>query len=233
MTFKKQDFVEINFTGKTKDNTIFDSNIEKDIKEGSLKSPSKPFVFCLGEGMFLKGIEDFLIGKDVGEYSVELEAKDAFGLRDSKQVQIVPIKVFTAQKINPYQGLVLNFDGKMGKVLSVSGGRVIVDFNHVLAGKDVTYKIEVLRKLEKKEEKTKSLINFFLRQDFPFEIKDKKLILKAPEQAGKFLILFKDKFKEILDLDLEVEEEKSAEKKEVPKVEKKAEEVSKEEVKKE
>src|SRR3989344_5391232 len=60
-------------------------------------------------------------------------------------LKMIPIKVFFQHKINPVQGAMLNFDGKMGKVLSVSGGRVLVDFNHPLAGKDVIYEVNVKR----------------------------------------------------------------------------------------
>ena len=43
---------------------------------------AEPFIFCLGEGMFLPGIEDFLIGKEIGEYEVELPPEKAFGKRN-------------------------------------------------------------------------------------------------------------------------------------------------------
>ena len=156
--------------------------------------------------MFLKGIDDFLIGKDIKEYKIELLNEKAFGNRDSKLVQMIPMKIFKEQKVNPVPGAMFNFDGKIAKVLTVSGGRIMVDFNHPLAGKTVIYNIKVLRKVDDLNEKAKTLIDFFTKKYFKFEIKDKTITIHADKQFSQFLILFKDKFKEILDLDLEVRE---------------------------
>jgi len=206
MSFQLGDFIEIEFTGKTKEGQIFDSNIKEDVEKAKINIPAKPFVFCLGQGMFLKGIEDFLIGKDEGEYNIELPPEKAFGDRDTKLIQIIPTKVFTEQKTNPVQGAVFNFDGRMGKVLTSSGGRVIVDFNNPLAGKEVHYKIKVLRKVEGLDEKIKAFNNFLFKKDFKFEVKEKKLVIEADKQFAKFIGLFKDKYKEIFDLELEIKE---------------------------
>ena len=67
MPLQKKDFIEIEFTGKTKEGEVFDSNMESDLKKAKLDLNFKPFVFSLGEGMFLKGVDDFLVGKDIGE----------------------------------------------------------------------------------------------------------------------------------------------------------------------
>lgn len=233
MTLQKKDFIEIEFTGTVKDTgEIFDSNIKKDVEkmhEGHDHSQEKhdmsvkPFVFSLGEGMFLQGVDDFLVGKnsEAKEYEIDLTPEKAFGLRDSKLVQVIPIKVFYTQRINPVPGAVFNFDGRLGKILSVNGGRVMTDFNNMLAGKNVHYKIHVKRKVTDINEKVKALLDFFFRQEFKFEVKDKKLFVEVSEKDSKqkglsqFLLLFKDKFKEILDLDLEVNELSIENKKEI------------------
>jgi len=206
MTLNKNDFIEIKFTAKTKDGEIFDSNIKEDLEKINSDIKPKPFIFCLGQSMFLKGVEDFLIGKDIGEYTIEVKPKDAFGNRDPRLVQLIPIKVFNEQKVNPFPGAMFNFDGRVAKVLSVSGGRVIVDFNNPLAGKDVIYYIKVLRKIEDLNEKIKAFNEFIFKRDFKFEIKEKKLVIQVEKQAKQFVELFKDKFKEIFSLDLEVKE---------------------------
>jgi len=220
MTLKKKDFIEIEFTGKIKDGEIFDSNIKGDLEKTNLNVEPKPLIFCLGEGMFLKGIDDFLIGKDVGMHKIELQPEKAFGNRDSKLVQMMPMKIFNEQKINPVPGIMFNFDNRIAKILTVSGGRVMVDFNNPLAGKIVVYNIKVLRKVDDLNEKIKALIEFFTKRDFKFEIKDKKLIIHAEKQFSQFLNLFKNKFKEILELNLEikeVEEEKNKPSSKTPK----------------
>jgi len=206
MTFKKKDFIEIEFTAKIKEGDIFDSNIKEDLKGRDLKEEPKPFIFSLGEGMFMQGIEDFLIGKEVGEYKIELTSDKAFGKRDAGLVQMMPIKIFAEQNINPLPGIMFNFDGRIGKILTVTGGRVLVDFNNPIAGKDVEYKVKVLRKVEDLNEKVKALIEFFFKRDLKFEIKEKKLILEVEKPMKQFIEMFKEKFKEILDLDLEVKE---------------------------
>ena len=64
MAFQKKDFIEIEFTGKVKDGEVFDSNIKENLEklhEGhDHEVKTNPLIFCLGEGMFLKGIDDFL-----------------------------------------------------------------------------------------------------------------------------------------------------------------------------
>jgi len=206
MTLKKKDFIEIKFTAKIKEGDIFDSNIKEDLKRRDIKTEPKPFIFSLGEGMFLKGVEDFLIGKDIGEYNIELSPEKAFGKRDANLVQMMSIKIFAEQNVNPIPGVMFNFDGRIGKVLTVTGGRVMVDFNNPIAGKDVEYKVRILRKVEDINEKTKALIDFLFKRDLKFEIKEKKLTIEVEKPMKQFIEMFKDKFKEILSLDLEVRE---------------------------
>jgi FKBP-type peptidyl-prolyl cis-trans isomerase 2 len=206
MPFQKNDFLEIEFTGKIKDGEVFDSNIAEELKKLNSNQQAKPFVFCLGQDMFLAGIEDFLLGKDIGKYEIDLQPEKAFGLRNPSLIQMIPLKVFIEHQINPIPGAVLTFDNKLGKVLTVSGGRIMVDFNNPLAGKEVIYKINVLRKVEDINEKVSSLNEFLFRRSFKFEIKDKKLILETEKGFKSFVELFKDKFKEMLELELEVKE---------------------------
>jgi len=206
MKLNKKDFIEIEFTGRIKDGEIFDSNIKEDLKKANLKIESKPFIFCLGEKMFFKAIDDFLIGKDIGEYKIELPPEKAFGKRDPKLIQMMPMKIFVQHKVNPIPGTMFDFDGRIAKILTVSGGRVMVDFNNPIAGKDVVYKIKVLRKLEDINEKIKAFIDFLFKRDLNFEIKDKKIIIEVEKSMIKFVEMFKDKFKDIFDLELEVKE---------------------------
>jgi len=204
---QQKDFVEIEFTGKIKDGDIFDSNIKEDLEKANINVKAKPFIFRIGEGMFLKGVEDFLIGKEFGKkYELELTPENAFGNRNSKLIQIMPIKIFMQQKINPVPGAVFNFDGRIAKILSVSGGRVIVDFNNPMAGKTVFYRVNPLRKVEDLNEKIESFINFLFKRDLKFEVKDKKIIIEVEKAMVKFVELFKEKFKDIFDMNLEVRE---------------------------
>ena len=213
MELKKNDFVEMDFTARVKNtDEIFDSNIREDLKKARLNIEPKPLIFSLGSGMFLKGIDDFLIGKSIGKYSLELSPEKAFGFRNSKLIQIIPSRVFREQKLNPVQGMMFNFDGRVAKILSVSGGRIIADFNNPIAGKTVIYDLNVKRKIEDMNEKAKAFIDFLFRKDLKFEINNEKITLNVESSLVKFVELFADKFKEILGLKLEVKEEKTEKK---------------------
>ena len=214
MKLKKKDFIEIEFTGKVKDGEIFDSNIEKDLKKINPDAKAKPFIFCLGEGMFLKGVEDFLIGKDIGEYEIELPPEKAFGKRDSKLIQMIPAKTFKEHKLNPVSGFMFNFDGRLGKVLTVSGGRVMVDFNNPIAGKDVVYKIKILKKIDDLNEKIKAFNEFLFKRELKFKVEGKRISIEVEKPMIKFIEVFGEKFKDVFGLNLEVKEiEKKAPKK--------------------
>ena len=222
MTLQKKDFIEIEFTGIIKDTgDIFDSNIKEEldklhVSQGHKNDHShetKPLIYCLGEGMFLGGVDDYLVGKEIGKHKIELSSEKAFGKRLRELVKMIPIKVFFQHKINPVQGTALNFDGKMGKVLSVSGGRVLVDFNHPLAGKEVIYEINVKKIIQDIEEKIKAFNSFIFKQDFKFAVAqdNKKVIYEIPEsdkQLKIFVGIFKEKFKEIFGMELEIKEDK-------------------------
>jgi len=239
MVLKNKDFVEIDFTARTKEGEVFDSNIKSELEKlhhgHEHKVEAKPFIFSLGQEMFVKGVDEFLIGKESGEYEIVLTPEKAFGKRDPKLIQMTSAKVFKEQKLNPFPGATFNFDGRIGKVLTVSGGRIMIDFNGPLAGKDVIYKVKVNRVLTDLNEKIKSFIDFLFRKDFKFEVKEKTLIIHVDKGMKQFIELFKDKFKEIFNLDLKVEEKeekKEAEKKKEIKDTKKSEPKSEKKIEK-
>ena len=216
----QKDFIEIEFTGKRKDGEIFDSNIKEDLQKANLNTPAKPFIYAIGEDMFLKSVDDFLIGKETGkDYELELAPEKAFGKRNPQLIKVVPLRIFKQQQTPPYPGMMFNFDNQIGKIISVSGGRIITDFNNPLAGKTVIYKIKVKRKVTDLKEKASAMIEFFVKKELPIEIKEKKLIIEADPKFAQFFNLFKDKFKELLDLEIEVVDKIGKE--EVKKVEKK------------
>ena len=73
-------------------------------------------------------------------------------------VQLVPMKEFKKQGMTPFPGMKIQSEGNTGKILTVNGGRVKVDFNHELAGKDLVYDVEVTEIIADEEEKIKSMI---------------------------------------------------------------------------
>ena len=216
-TTKKNDFIAFEFIANVKDGDVFDTNITDEAKKLGYKEEVKPSKVCVGQKMVVSGLDKALEDKEIGkEYTIELSPKDAFGNRDSSLIRTYPLKAFHARQINPQPGMVLALDNSLAKVISVSGGRVIIDMNNPLSGKNVVYKIKILNKIEELKEKAEALIDFLYHQPFEFELKDKEIIIKAPKQIEKLILIYKDKFKEILDLELKFAEAemKKSEKKE-------------------
>ncbi|MEK6840590.1 MAG: FKBP-type peptidyl-prolyl cis-trans isomerase [Nanoarchaeota archaeon] len=213
MPLNRKDFIEIEFTGKVKGGEVFDSNTRENLEkmhEGhNHPIEAKPFIFCLGEHMFLDAVDEFFIGKpDKPEtYEIELKPEQAFGKRDPALVKMIPLRVFKEHGTNPVPGTMLNFDGRIGKSLTVSGGRVMIDFNNPLAGKTVIYNIAVKRKIADINEKISAVNEFLFKRDFKFTVDGKKLLIKIEKKEKdmkKIMEMFTEKFKEILDMDLEV-----------------------------
>jgi len=213
---KKNDFVEIKFTGKVKDGEIFDTNIAEDAKKIDLKLDSKPLIVCIGHDMLIKGFDNALAGKQVGKkHEIELEPKEAFQERKRELVRLMPLKLFTEKNINPRQGMTLALDNTLVKIVSVSGGRILVDFNNPLAGKIIIYDFTITRKVEDINEKVNAIIEFFLKgQKLDFEIKDKKIVFKAQEFYKPLVEELNKRFKDILSFEMVLESEKTEEKKE-------------------
>ncbi|MDP2946839.1 MAG: peptidylprolyl isomerase [Nanoarchaeota archaeon] len=204
----KNDFVEIEFTGKIADSgEVFDTNIKEDAKKANPDIKNiKPFVLSVGHLMLPSGFDEDLIGKEAGKnYRVELNPEKAFGIRNSQLVRMIPTKLFHEQKINPERGMQLALDGQLVKVLSSSGGRTLVDFNNPLAGKNVSYEYKINRVVTDEKEKIDSLQEFLFRRKFDFEKKDEKIIFKVEKQFEPFVKLFGPKFEEVIGMKVEVE----------------------------
>jgi FKBP-type peptidyl-prolyl cis-trans isomerase 2 len=212
MEIKQGDFVEIEFIGKIIEGDIFDTNIAEELKKLGRENQEIIKSICIGEGMLLKSIDDFLIGKDLGKYTLSLPPEKAFGVRKKELIKTMPISVFNSSQQKPQVGMLFTFDNMIGKISAVSGGRVVVDFNNQLSGKNVYYELNVKSIITEENEKIKSLMNYFFRKELPFKVKDKKLVIEAEKNYIDFILLFKDTFKKILNLDLEMIEMKNKEK---------------------
>jgi len=163
---KKGDFVEIDFVGRIKNGPIFDLTREDVAKKNNLYKESinyKPLIICIGARNVIPGLDDELIGKELGkEYTIEINCEGAFGKKDQRLIKIVNINLFRKNKIEPVPGLQVNVDNLIGIIRSVAGGRVIVDFNNPLAGRVLVYEIKINKKIKDIVEKIKSCIQFNL-----------------------------------------------------------------------
>ena len=110
-----------------------------------------PLQFQLGAGSVLPAFEQAVLGMAPQETkSITVAAKDAFGLKNEDLLMTVSRQGFADQPIAPGMILGMNMekDGQQHKipatVLSVDAETVTVDFNHPLAGQDITYQITLL-----------------------------------------------------------------------------------------
>lgn len=162
MALQKQDFIEIEYVGTVDDNILFDTTSAEAAKKHGVyneKAAYRPTIICIGESQVVPGLDEFLGGKEVGkQYMVKVPSEKGFGKKDVKLIRLVPMHIFQGQNIKPMPGLQLNIDGVRATVLRVSGGRIMVDFNHPLAGKDLTYEIAVKRKVTDQKEQIASYI---------------------------------------------------------------------------
>jgi len=176
---KKGDFIEISFIGRIKgNNQIFDLTEEEVAKKNNLHNPNfkyGPRRICVGENHIIRGLDEKLIDKEVGRsYILEIDMDEAFGRKDSKLVKIMNLQNFKDKGVNPFPGLQITADNRLGTIRSVAGGRVVVDFNHPLSGKDLVYEITILRKIEDNLKKLKILIlNELGIQKEKYKINDK------------------------------------------------------------
>ena len=176
MTIKKGDFIELDFTATLiDDGAIFDTTNPDDAERAGMicdhdhdhghghghthitRDDFKPVKICVGEGQVLPGLDEQLVGLNIGDHDILLGEDNAFGKKDSKLLKLMPMSAFKKQKINPFIGLTVDMDGSRGVVRSVSGGRVIVDFNHPLSGKAVKYEIKIKRKIDDLKERVEAI----------------------------------------------------------------------------
>lgn len=163
MAINEGDFIKLEFTGRTKETgNVFDTTIEEVAEEAGIKVEDKvygPIPIIVGGGHLLKGIDEAIIGMEEGEKKhIELTPEEGFGERDPKLVQLVPMKEFKKQNIKPYVGMNITVEGHNGRIQSISGGRVRLDFNHELAGKNLEYDVEIKEIIQDDEDKIKSMI---------------------------------------------------------------------------
>lgn len=163
MAVKKGDFIRLDYTGKIQETgDVFDTTDKDVAKEAGILVENKsygPIPVVVGGSHVLKGLDEALIGmKEGDEKTVEITPEEGFGLRDPKLMQLIPMSEFRKQGMKPEVGMAISSDGVTGIIRSVSGGRVRVDFNHELAGKNLQYNVKVIKIIKEDIDKVKSMI---------------------------------------------------------------------------
>ncbi len=188
---KEKEFVEIDYTGYDQEGNVFDTTRKEDELNPDPNKNYKPITICLGEGHILEGLDKKLIGKEIGKHDIKLKPEEAFGKKDPKNLKLMPMKAFKGQGVQPYSGLQLTIDNKPGTVRSVSGGRVIMDFNHPLSGQIVEYNVNIKRKVEDKKEQVQSVLALAGVKYKEVNAEEDKATVKLeqdiPEQYNKLL----------------------------------------------
>ena len=181
MALQEGDFVRIRYTGRI-GGDVFDTTDEEIAKEEDIYNQMTeygPVTIRLGSHHILAGLEEELIGKEVGtEGEVEIPPEKAFGEHDENEVRSFPVTQFREK---PEPGMRVSIEGREGMVISVIGRRAVVDFNHPLAGKSVHYTYSIVEKVEDQAEQIRGLIRIFARRnDIDLRITDGTVELELP-----------------------------------------------------
>jgi FKBP-type peptidyl-prolyl cis-trans isomerase 2 len=108
-----------------------------------------PLVFKFGSGEVFSRIEQEIVGLDPGaEREFMLEPEEAFGEFDDSRVLQVPLEEFPKGK-QLKKGTLLKVEVKPGQkglcfVGDIQDDHFVLDFNHPLAGRTLTYRIRIL-----------------------------------------------------------------------------------------
>ena len=145
-----------------------------------------PMSYQLGSGRLIKGLEDGLKTCEVGKTTtVEVAPDQAYGARDAKNIETLPMQEFRKNKVDPEVGLVITYKNRRGIVTYVGGGRIRVDFNHALAGKKLRYEVIVQKVAKTPEDRIRGII----QMDYPTSltwdvtVKGDEATVQVPEQV--------------------------------------------------
>ncbi|NYS25431.1 peptidylprolyl isomerase [Rhodobacteraceae bacterium 2376] len=135
---KSGDTVRFHYTGTLEDGSVFDSSDGRD-----------PLEFKLGEGQIIPGLEQAIEGMSSGEQkTVTIPADQAYGPYQPQARQgipreqipdHIPLEIGTRLQVQTPDGNPMPVT-----VAEVSDEVVVLDANHPLAGKDLTFAVEVV-----------------------------------------------------------------------------------------
>lgn len=130
--------MKVHYHGKLADGSTFDSSANRE-----------PLEFKIGSGMVIKGFDDGVTGMAVGDKkTIFIPAIDAYGELNPEQILSFPIERFPPD-LKPTVGMTLQMNDGQGHALpvvitAVSDTEVTLDANHPLAGKDLTFDLELM-----------------------------------------------------------------------------------------
>jgi peptidylprolyl isomerase len=134
------DTVRVHYRGTLADGTEFDASEGRD-----------PLEFRLGDGVVIPGFEAAVAGLEPGEKrTVTIAPQDAYGPKNEALIQRIDADAFSE---DPYVGGHVDLiapDGSRlpGEITSVDEEGAVLDFNHPLAGKTLTFEVELVEIVE-------------------------------------------------------------------------------------
>ncbi|MHA1411731.1 MAG: helix-hairpin-helix domain-containing protein [Promethearchaeota archaeon] len=165
---EKGDFILVKITGKTQKGKIFRVSSVEDAKKAGIYDEEKAkqgyyspdFVIVGKPGFLNEGLTETIEKMHYFEKkAVRIPPAKAFGKRDPKKIERIGINKFRRLNDgkNPEIGqeFVKKGTGQRGVVTNIVQGRVIIDYNHPLAGQYIDYIVEIVDKIEDFEEKIK------------------------------------------------------------------------------
>jgi peptidylprolyl isomerase len=193
------DFVLLKMTAKTQKGKIFRVSSEEDAKKAGIYEEEKAkqgyytpeFVIVGKPGFLNEGLTETLKEMNFFEKkSVRIPPTKAFGKRDPQKIERIGIAKF--RKLNDgknpeYGQDYTNKKGQRGVVSNIIQGKVVIDYNHPLAGQSVDYNLEVIDKIDDFNEKIEY---FMVSKGIPKEnasdfivnhLKDKTLEITIPK----------------------------------------------------
>jgi peptidylprolyl isomerase len=135
---KTGDTVTVQYTGTLEDGTVFDSSQNRE-----------PLTFTIGSGDLIPGFEKAVVGMEPGQTRTATFAPDeAYGERSDELVFSIP-RDQLPDEVDPEVGDRLEAKDPDGNRFTVSvaaldGDTVTLDANHPLAGRDLTFEIELV-----------------------------------------------------------------------------------------
>ena len=139
---------EIRISDGAKVDLHFSVAIENGVEIDNTRSRSEPVSLVIGDGNLLPGFEKALFGLRAGDRrTVHLPPEEAFGEWNPENIQRFDTVKFEQR---PVIGHMIEFEDKaksnlFGVVKTVNDDITEVDFNHPLAGKNITFEVEIFK----------------------------------------------------------------------------------------
>ena len=136
---KEGDTVKVHYTGKLEDGEIFDTSQDGDLLE-----------FKIGGGQVIPGFEQGVVGMNEGESkTVEIPSEEAYGPHHQELVIEIEMDQFP-EDLDPEVGQQFKMRQPDDRtiivaVAEITEDSVTLDANHPLAGKDLTFDIQLIK----------------------------------------------------------------------------------------